>query len=84
MATYKETQITVVCEFHLNNECDRESCAAYKENSISISSTKELKNGRRYYTYACQRKEQDVKLLDIHFMMKNNPNFLFKNRKQKK
>lgn len=84
MATYysKETQITVVCEYRLNGDCNKESCAAYKENSISLSGTHEIKaTGQRYYPYNCQRKDCEVKLLDIHFQLKDNPNFLFKHRK---
>jgi hypothetical protein len=82
MATY---QITVVCEYVLSGRCSESRCGAYGENRISSGTAKQLDTGQLYYPYCCSGGiASDVKLLDINFKLKNNPNILFKQRKKRR
>jgi hypothetical protein len=83
-ALEKNARITVVCEYHLRNDCSDTTCPAYRENEITLVGTEILKTGCIYYTYSCAKLGKEVKLLDILFGLKSNPNILFKNRKHKK
>ncbi len=80
----EDGKVTVVCEKVLNGRCGRtEGCAATSENRVSYPSTKATDSGQRYYPYNCPKNGNSVRLLDIHFKLKNNPNFLFKHRKRR-
>lgn len=81
-----EHKIIVVCEHVLSGKCSESGCAAYNKNEINRSRTKQLSTGQIYYPYTCHGKFNalQVKLLDINFRLKTDPNFLFKFRKQNK
>ncbi|MFN3329609.1 MAG: hypothetical protein ACK419_01640 [Pyrinomonadaceae bacterium] len=81
-----EHKIIVMCEHVLSGKCSETGCAGYNKNEISRNWSKRLSTGQIYYPYTCHGKVDTlkVKLLDINFRLKTDPNFLFKFRKQDK
>ena len=70
-------RIFVVCEHVLKRQCSRDNCPAYKKNEIGLDGCKKFNTGRYYYVYSCSTRSEDVKLLDINWSDKPDPNLKF-------